>query len=505
MKKITTVIILILTLTGCWKKSKKKVIVLGFDGITFDISEKWIRNNKLPNFKKVMDNGAHGRLQSTIPPVSPVAWTTAVTGVNPGKHSIFSFVRDITFEKGEIVPHMNLSTDRKAKAVWQLIEDNKRKSIIINIPHTSPPEEINGILISGEPHADSDHPVETSENFSFPPEVKERFPNYRIDPSCVDYDPSRPDRYLSDRIDIAKRRSSVMFKLMKEENWDLIWTVFTITDKIQHYYWKYMDSTHVQYNRTEAREYGKSIFKVYQMMDSIIGETLKRMDNNTTLLIMSDHGFAPLKKTVNTENFLKTYIPDSLRQFIIAHDYVSPVFKIKIHGYNNSELYSTTRNFLYRSLKNLKDPSGGNYINKEIYFSEQIYHGPWVNSGPDVVALPDTFYRYIGYKANAELGVLMELKDNEFNAYHESDGVLILYGNNIKNNIKIDNASLMDITPTLLYLFNNNIPEDIDGRVISESIQEEYRSNNPPVFSGHSVSYPRDIDTEKKLKSLDYL
>lgn len=503
-KRIYLIIFIILLINSCSSKNPR-IIVIGMDGITFDLVDVWIREGKLPNFNKIVQEGSSGRLISTIPFVSPAAWTSAVTGVNPGKHSIFSFVREVTFEKGEGIAHLNISEDRKAKAIWEIIGESGKRSLAINIPHTSPPEEINGILISGEPHADTDHPEETSENLTYPPEIKERFPNYRIDPSGIDYNSTMADKYLSDRFDITRRRERVLFKLMNEENWDLIWIVFTITDKVQHYYWKYMDSTHVLYNKESAIDFSNAILKVYQKMDSVIGKTLKYMDDYTTLLIMSDHGFTPIKKEINTENFLKSYLPDSIRQWIIAYDYVSPVFKIITPPGGGKKHYIRIRNALYNALKGLKDPSSGNKVNREVYFGEEIYHGPWVHIGPDVLAVEDNDYRYIGYKAIPEQGVFMSLDSNDFSAWHEREGLVIAYGKNIRNGIKFRDPSIMDITPTLLYLSNDVIPYDLDGRILEEGINRELIKNSPPVFGGYSVSYPKDRDAEKKLKSLDYL
>ncbi len=503
-KSIIGIICIFFILNGCSSK-KPKVIVLGMDGITFDIAEQWIEEGKLPNFKRIIDEGTSGRLISTIPFVSPVAWTSAITGVNPGKHSIFSFVRGVTFEKGEGISHLNLSTDRKAKAIWQIIGESEKRSILINIPQTSPPEEINGVMFSGEPHADSDHPQGISENLTYPPGVKSRFPNYRVDPSGVEYDASEPKKFLSDRFDIARRREKVLFELMQREDWDLTWVVFTITDIIQHYYWKYMDSTHVLFDKEEAKEYGDAIFRVYQMMDETIGKTLKVMDENTTLIIMSDHGFGPIIRAVNTENFLREYLPNSIRKWIIAYDYVSPVFKVNTPPSGGRKQYDKVRLSLYKALKELKDPENNRKVNKDVFLSEEIYKGPWLSAGPDVVAYVDTVYRYIGYKADPNKSVLMQLDANGFNAYHERDGVVIMFGNNIKSGVKLNLPSIMDVTPTILYLFGEKLPLDLDGKIIKDGLEKEFLKNNPPVYGGYSVSYPTNRDAEGKLKSLGYL
>ena len=119
----------------------QKVIVIGVDGATLDIMEPWMDRGELPNFDKIRKNGVYGKLRSTDPYYSAPAWVSIVTGCNPGKHGIYDFFRTDTFSKKLVN-----SRYRKTPAIWNILTENRKKSIIVNVPGTYPPEKINGII-----------------------------------------------------------------------------------------------------------------------------------------------------------------------------------------------------------------------------------------------------------------------------------------------------------------------------------------------------------------------
>ena len=128
--------------------NKRKVLVIGVDGATFDIITPLVQSGDLPNFAKLMARGSYGELKSTMPILSPVAWTTFATGVRPGKHGIFNFLarKDNTYA---VVPAS--SAQRRVKPVWKVAGEHDRKVIVMNVPASFPPDEVNGMMIAGDP------------------------------------------------------------------------------------------------------------------------------------------------------------------------------------------------------------------------------------------------------------------------------------------------------------------------------------------------------------------
>jgi predicted AlkP superfamily phosphohydrolase/phosphomutase len=121
-------------------------MVIGLDSAPLFLLEPWIKAGELPNLGKIISQSAYGILNSTIPPLSPSAWSSFATGMNPGKHGVFDhgFRQNGTYK---IVP--TNARIRGGKTLWQLINESNGRSGVINVPETFPPEKINGFMISG--------------------------------------------------------------------------------------------------------------------------------------------------------------------------------------------------------------------------------------------------------------------------------------------------------------------------------------------------------------------
>ncbi|NWG03348.1 MAG: alkaline phosphatase family protein [Syntrophaceae bacterium] len=116
--------------------STARVFVIGLDGATFDLLDPWIKEGRLPNLKRMVEGSTYGRLGSTIPPVTPPAWTSFMTGVNPGKHGVFDF---ITFKPNSYKKVLVNSSHIRSKRFWDLAGAKGKKSIILYVPMTYPP------------------------------------------------------------------------------------------------------------------------------------------------------------------------------------------------------------------------------------------------------------------------------------------------------------------------------------------------------------------------------
>jgi predicted AlkP superfamily phosphohydrolase/phosphomutase len=145
--------------------SEEKVFILGLDGATFDIINPMIQRGELVHFRKVMESGASGLLNSTLLHHSPPAWTSFATGRNPGKHGIIGFTR--MAENGYDLRLVN-GNDNPCSTMWHELGGLGKKVIVMNIPMTYPPQMVNGLLISGldAPSTDVDftHPISILED-----------------------------------------------------------------------------------------------------------------------------------------------------------------------------------------------------------------------------------------------------------------------------------------------------------------------------------------------------
>src|SRR3990167_9571242 len=142
--------------------SQKKLIGVGLDSATLDILLPLVKDGNLPTFKRLIEGGTYGILESTIPPITPCAWETAMTGVNPGKHNIFDFFSYTPDYGVEVLT----SSDRSSLAVWDFLGFANKKTIVFNYPMGYPPKRIEGIFVAG---------MKTpgiNTNFTFPKSIK---------------------------------------------------------------------------------------------------------------------------------------------------------------------------------------------------------------------------------------------------------------------------------------------------------------------------------------------
>ncbi|MGA1870990.1 MAG: alkaline phosphatase family protein [bacterium] len=325
-------------------RDKPRVIVIGLDGATFKNIKPWMEQGFLPNLKFLVDNGVSGELESTLPRNSAPAWSSFMTGVNPGKHGIFGFAkpfRDKNYKR-EVVS----ARDIKAKTIFEILSDNQKKSIIINLPMTYPPFKLNGCMISCGLLTPS-----TDFNFTYPNDlfnmIEKKKEEYILDVHPKSYSDEEKEKLFADLIQCAVTRKEISFQLMSIIDWDLCMVVFTGTDRLQHFYWHCIDSEHPKYNPIEAQKLLPLIIRYFQKLDSIIGEYMNHLDENTSLLIMSDHGFGPLNKYISLHNILKK---NNLLYYKASHDN-SAHKKGPIHYRIRGWLHDNV--FLYRKAKEI--------------------------------------------------------------------------------------------------------------------------------------------------------
>jgi predicted AlkP superfamily phosphohydrolase/phosphomutase len=267
-----------------------KVLVLGLDGATFDLMLPWIREGHLPSLGRLHDQGAHSVLRSTIPPVTPCAWSSFLTGKSPGKHGLFDFVELTPDGRGFSFTN---AASRRGESLWGCLSRHGRRVGVLNVPMTYPPERVNGYLMSG-----LDTPNERSP-FTYPEELRQelaaRSIDYRIDIQHLGN--MRTDRHRDQRLQelcaVEAERTRALRYLTTRYPADFRMLVYTATDQVQHHFWHYMDPRHDKYDARGAERYGNAIRDIYVHVDTLIDSILKEEGEDTVVLIMSDHGFGP--------------------------------------------------------------------------------------------------------------------------------------------------------------------------------------------------------------------
>jgi predicted AlkP superfamily phosphohydrolase/phosphomutase len=274
-------------------ESRQRVCVIGLDGATFDVMRPLMDQGALPHLEEIERRGVSGELRSTIPPQSSVAWPSFFTGVGPGKHGVFSFWERTP---GSLERPIISSRSIRAATVWDVMRDHGRKVISVNVPVTYPPPPVDGVLISGL--------LTPSEEvvFTHPPElidgIRREVGDYKIDYELLGL--VHDEEVLLRRLmDTARLRTETMLYLMNHYPWDLAMIVFTLTDRVQHFFWDRM-----VLEGDGCDPLSTAIQDCYRVADEAIGEVLESVGPEVPVVILSDHGFGPKDKNVYLNRWL---------------------------------------------------------------------------------------------------------------------------------------------------------------------------------------------------------
>lgn len=265
-----------------------RVLIIGMDGATFDIIRPLVDAGKLPHLKGIIDKSVCSPMASTVPPMTFPAWNTFMTGKNPGKHGIYDFTER---KLGTLDIQLVNSRNRRAKTIWKILSDAGLRVGVVGVPVCYPPEPINGVMISG-----FDAPVtEADEKVVYPPELcaelNKAIGGYIISADMVPLiTKGKIEEAMAAMEPVIERKAATAKYLLQREPWDCFMVMFGETDACVHYFWKYHDPASPHYDPERCRGVRDPILAVYQKVDAMIGEILALVDDDTAVMLVSDHG-----------------------------------------------------------------------------------------------------------------------------------------------------------------------------------------------------------------------
>ncbi len=505
-----------------------KILVIGLDGATWTLLRPLTQDGKMPCLKRMMAKASSGVMLSTFPAVSAAAWTSITTGKNPGKHGVFDFVKVGKRFRQSLCS----SKSKMTNEVWDYLDG----SIVANVPLTYPPKRVSGMMISG-----MDTPSVKSE-FTYPRSLRNdilsRIPGYSIELDWQDYE-GKEDEFYQDIQEVTEQKIDLFWYLFSLK-WNLLFFVLTETDRIQHLLWG-----------------SERLTEYYVRIDRFLMNVMKEVSKkDIVLVLLSDHGFQSVEKTLYVNTVLrklgqagtkdlrfgrwleaggitKERLWELLRQvgLIQAYNNLSPdilhVLRTLVPGKSNIEydfdlekteavmigyggIYlskedssnprDTGTNVLIdriaRTLEEERDPETGARVVERVYRNSELYHGPFASRGPDLVVAPSENYTLSPTIENKAIGPLYFRKGG-----HSPEGILLIYGQDVKKGFKIPDASVYDVAPTILHIAGVPVPADMDGRVLTEVFEDGSKLDRP-------VSYRRQTEEQKvkqKLKEMKAL
>ena len=272
-----------------------KVFIAGLDAATWDLVDPWMKRGLLPNLARLVGAGAAGKMESVMPPLTPPAWTSFMTGCNPGKHGIYNFMEP---QADSYAMRYSNAGSRRAPSLWSVLNQAGLTTGVINVPFTYPPEKLDGFQISG-----MDTPSEKSA-FVHPPELRRELETLlgKIDLEirylgAMSTD-ARRDAVLAGMRRLDEQWTRVTLYALEKHPCDVMMVTFMSIDTVQHYFWHHLDPAHFLHDPKLAERYRDAIQQVYVRLDEALGRIVERLPPDCTVVAVSDHGGGPVSDRV---------------------------------------------------------------------------------------------------------------------------------------------------------------------------------------------------------------
>ena len=552
----------------------KRIIVLGLDGATWRILDRFVRDGTMPHLAKARQAGAWGNWRSTVPPFSAQAWVSLMTGRNPAKHGITDF-----WEAGDDRGQSAFVNSRliQGEAIWDILSRQDKQIGVVNVPVTYPPPVVKGYVVSGllTPSAAKDYTYP----LALRGEIDAAVGAYEPDP----YDPLRPGLELVKefRYWMGQHEAAAQF-LLQSHPADVFINVVQALDQLQHLFWNDIaalaDGTAA--TRTETQE---ALRECYRAADEAIGHRLDALDDETTLFIISDHGFGPARSFFHANRFLAEHrfltfaeqeanasqrifqrlgltqqrLKDSVRRADVLglRRHVGrmarmglarrleamaaiPLDWARTRAYAGSPAsegifvnlrgrephgwvlpgaeYEAVRDDILAALRELRDPGTGRPVLAHAWRREELYDGPSLPKMPDIIfSFGDQ--PYLASDSLSAPQTIAPIPSDYLQGRHCPEGIFLAVGAGIAPGVHVQGASVFDLVPTILHTLDLPLPDDLDGRPLTEVFSDGRRHTHEiryetarPGPAEEAVQEPLyDADEaaamQKRLQGLGYL
>lgn len=437
-----------------------RVVVIGLDGTPYTFVQRMLAEGNMPNLARITADAGYARMHSVYPTVSSVAWSTYMTGLNPAGHGIFGFIDRVPGSYETTIPS---SRQMAARMLWEILSDAGKRVIVINVPVTYPPREVNGILIGGFLSPRLERAV-------YPPHMAEQIQalGYRIDTDAWLARESK-DKLFEDVTDCLVRRERTLLHLMDNEPWDFLQCHIMETDRLYHFSWE-------QYAAGDPT-YAPRFHEIIRRIDELLGRVLERVEQaGAELIVLSDHGFTTLKYEVYVNAWLADVgwlaLPDPRPERIQLQD-VGP--RCTVYSLDPGRLFLNLQGrepqgsvpqgeyeawcdrVAEAAMADLRDPETGEPMLQQVLRRREIYHGPGLERAADLILVPRD-----GYDLKGAFGrETLTFKGDALVGMHTYDDAMIaIRGRPIERR----GFGIIDATATVLELMGVDAPAGLDSR-----------------------------------------
>ena len=459
-------------------RARRRVFVIGLDSaapqLVFDL---W--RDDLPNLKGLMDGGTWGELISITPPITIPAWACMMVSKDPGQLGVYGFRNraDYAYERMIIA---NSNTIRE-QAVWDILGQAGRDSILVGVPPTYPPKPIRGHLVSCLLTPSTRGP------YTYPEELRNDIDNlvgeYVVD--VAGFRAEDKEGLVRQIYEMTDKRFQVLRYLLREKPWDFFMFVEIGLDRIHHAFWRFMDPAHPKYQPGSA--YQHVIRDYYRYLDRELGTLLELLDDNTVVLVVSDHGAKKMDGGICVNEWLRRegylVLKEEPRGIVPLQRAAVDWARTKAWGeggyYGRLCLnvkgrepqgiipigeYEAVRDELVAKLEAITDENGRNIGTRAL--KPQTIYRECQNIPPDLIVT----FGNLNWRSVGSLGLnstyAYENDVGQDDANHAQEGLFILYDPSQRERGRVGPAQLVDIAPTVLALMGFPVPSDMIGQII---------------------------------------
>ena len=536
-----------------------RLLILGLDGATWRLLEPWAANGRAPALAALMQRGTWGVLRSTVPALTLPAWASFMTGKNPGGHGVYGF-RRLAFDRYEGARIAN-ARDLRATTIWEVAAAAGKRIGVVNLPPSYPIRPIpNGFVVScmltppGQP-------------FTSPPELARDLGEYEIDlPPPKNLLRSAPDyreralAYLRGMARQTRLRGEATLRLLGRGALDALCVVFYAPDRVQHYFWEYVDPDAAG-SSSEDAEVREALLAVYAELDRATGMLLDAVGPDAGVVVLSDHGFGRKPaRSVRVNRWLadrgylrrrplwtlrrkvvRAVVPHRWRDRYDTTDFIlvdrarsrawaETIFTgtaglwINVRGRYPQGLvgegteYEAVREEIRRGLADLRD-SDGSAVFRGVWRREDLYHGPFVGEAPDLMLDCAPRFGVLFESLRRELrrpDLFGPFEELGYTGTHDPEGVYVLAGPPFAARGRGEELPIEAIAPTVLYALGVPIPRDLEAPLPANALRPDHWASCPPAWqdvvgsrdAGADGSWRSGEDEEQvadHLRALGYL
>jgi predicted AlkP superfamily phosphohydrolase/phosphomutase len=454
----------------------QRVLVLGLDCAAPQlVFESW--REELPTIRGLMERGTWGVLRSCDPPITVPAWSSMTSSRSPGALGFYGFRnrRDHSYDALAFADSRAVRVPR----VWDLLSARGRPVVVLGVPQTYPVSRVNGVMVSCFLTPDT----ETSQ-YTYPAELKEEIEGlvgrYLVD--VPDFRTDDKERLLADLEEMTEKRFRVAEHLAETRPWDLFFLVEMGTDRIHHGFWRFGDPEHRLYE--QGNPYEDAMLDYYRALDEKLARLLRFADEDTAVLVVSDHGAKRMDGGICVNEWLRRegYLvlrkePEAVVRLTPdlidwprttawgEGGYYSRVF-LNVEGREPEgkvapEDYERVRGELKEKLEALGDEEG-RPIGTVAHRPEDLYDEQ-KGIPPDLlVYFGDLYWRSVGQVGTGTVHVF-ENDTGPDDANHAHEGLYVLAAEGVPAGEGPD-RDLRDIAPTILELLDEPVPAEMEGR-----------------------------------------